>query len=364
MKFLLYKIYSLLSMAVKKNYLAWEIEEKDYPKNGSSKEKIIFLLRYGILAPSAHNTQPWFFVVNDNQLLIYLNKDRSLSPISDTSGRQTYVGLGACLKNIKLAATFFGLEYQIEYLDKEEEEKKVLVAKIIFFEKQELAKIDIKAEQMFKAIVNRHSAKLGYKKEPIDNIFLDVLKNIDKEKFLDLSIIVDPGVIKKLSIFAVEGTKRAFKSKEFRIELSHWVKNSISAEPDGMPGFTVGIPWLFSFIAPTLIRCFNIGTIQAQMTAKLLKESPGAIIISTENNSKIEWIKAGELMEEVCLLSVQAGYGVMPLGAPVEYDDITKHLQKDLGLQCYPGIFLRIGRSKKKLSLAPRLDLEDVMKLI
>jgi len=48
----------------------------------------------------------------------------------------------------------------------------------------------------------------------------------------------------------------------------------------------------------------------------------------------------------------------------VEYDDITKHLQKDLGLQCYPGIFLRIGRSKKKLSLAPRLDLEDVMKLI
>ena len=51
----------------------------------------------------------------------------------------------------------------------------------------------------------------------------------------------------------------------------------------------------------------------------------------------------------------------MPLGAPVEYDDITKRLQKDLELQFFPAVFLRIGKPSRPTPIAPRLNLEKVI---
>ena len=48
---------------MKENYRAWEIKEGDFPRGGSMREKLEFLVRYAILAPSSHNAQPWKFRV-------------------------------------------------------------------------------------------------------------------------------------------------------------------------------------------------------------------------------------------------------------------------------------------------------------
>ena len=37
----------------------WQIKEQDFPHKGSVTEQLLFLLRYAILAPWSHNTQPW-----------------------------------------------------------------------------------------------------------------------------------------------------------------------------------------------------------------------------------------------------------------------------------------------------------------
>ena len=47
----------------KDNYVAWDIDEKKFPRNGNLQDQIQFLIGYGILAPSTHNTQPWEFIV-------------------------------------------------------------------------------------------------------------------------------------------------------------------------------------------------------------------------------------------------------------------------------------------------------------
>ena len=39
----------------------WEIKESDYPAGAKPEEKLKFLLRYAILAPSSHNSQLWKF---------------------------------------------------------------------------------------------------------------------------------------------------------------------------------------------------------------------------------------------------------------------------------------------------------------
>jgi len=58
----------------------WQVSERDFPREGSwsSTEKMKFLLRYAILAPSSHNSQPWKFRIPDSEINIFADKDRWL----------------------------------------------------------------------------------------------------------------------------------------------------------------------------------------------------------------------------------------------------------------------------------------------
>jgi|HubBroStandDraft_6_1064221.scaffolds.fasta_scaffold910642_1 nitroreductase len=52
------------------NLAAWNIGRSDFPRNGTAAEKARFAVGYAILAPSSHNTQPWRFVIVDDELLV------------------------------------------------------------------------------------------------------------------------------------------------------------------------------------------------------------------------------------------------------------------------------------------------------
>ncbi len=42
----------------------WQMNEQDFPRDGNSAEKLQFLLRYAILAPSSHNTLSGWDMLN------------------------------------------------------------------------------------------------------------------------------------------------------------------------------------------------------------------------------------------------------------------------------------------------------------
>ena len=54
----------------------WEVNEEELPAKGESEDKLKFLLRYAILAPSSHNSQPWKFSVRGNEIRVYADKTR------------------------------------------------------------------------------------------------------------------------------------------------------------------------------------------------------------------------------------------------------------------------------------------------
>ena len=49
----------------------WDVAEAEFPANGAPADKLRFFLRYAVLAPSRHNTQPWRFEVRDNTVALY-----------------------------------------------------------------------------------------------------------------------------------------------------------------------------------------------------------------------------------------------------------------------------------------------------
>ena len=86
----------------------------NFPANASSEEKLTFLLRYAILAPSSYNTQPWNFNISGNEIDIFADRSGWLQ-VADADQRELYLSLGCCLENLLVAADHFGYNCSVTY---------------------------------------------------------------------------------------------------------------------------------------------------------------------------------------------------------------------------------------------------------
>ena len=60
----------------------WDIDVADFPTDGSPAEKLAHAVRYAVLAPSSHNSQPWIFHLEGNELELRADRTRAL-PVVD-----------------------------------------------------------------------------------------------------------------------------------------------------------------------------------------------------------------------------------------------------------------------------------------
>ena len=91
-----------------------QIKEHDFPRDGDSVEKLKFLLRYAILAPSSHNTQPWKFSVAEDEIRVLVVRTRWLK-VADPDQRELYISVGCALENLLIAAEHFGYGHQVAF---------------------------------------------------------------------------------------------------------------------------------------------------------------------------------------------------------------------------------------------------------
>jgi hypothetical protein len=94
------------------NLEAWSVASSDFPAAGTVTDKARFAVRYAILAPSSHNTQPWRFVSGDRELLICADRTRGL-PNIDPFDRELIISCGAALFNLQVALAHFNVPVEI-----------------------------------------------------------------------------------------------------------------------------------------------------------------------------------------------------------------------------------------------------------
>ena len=61
----------------------WLVDEADFPAAGSEADRLRFVRRYAVLAPSSHNSQPWLFYVEWNAVEIYADRARRLPVVGN-----------------------------------------------------------------------------------------------------------------------------------------------------------------------------------------------------------------------------------------------------------------------------------------
>jgi nitroreductase len=342
---------------MKNNLNAWEVSEKDFPKSGSTKDKLKFFVKFAILAPSGHNTQPWLFEINEDEMSINLYADRTRAlPVIDPDDTELIISCGAALQNLIVTMNYFEYFAEVEYFPSETDND--LLAKIkpmIGYEP------DADEKKILNAIKNRHTNRMPFADDTIDGLRLQKLKSVVSEEKINLYIIEGEQKREEVIKLIEQADKIQAANKSFCRELAQWVHPNRTNSKDGIPGYAFGMGDLISFGSPFFIGNLNWGDIQAGRDRNLVKGSPVLAIIESKNNKPIDWLRTGMALEKLLLKASSEGIAASYLNQPIEVPDLRDKLKELLGLKGYPHLIIRMGYGKE-VKPTPRRDLEEVIK--
>ena len=272
--------------------------------------------------------------------------------IGDANCRQLYLSLGCAVENIIVAAEYFGYNTNV-VIDKSE--------KNVAVECNYASSPKIRSNLIFsisKRVINREK----YKEKSISNeILSDILLFADKE--LSITIISDKRTIIELANCALSATSESMSNKMFRSELSKYVIPNKSSAKVGMPGFGLGFPDIISYVAPFMLRTFDLSKLSNIKDEVLLKKfTPHIVVISTKNDDITSWINAGQITQRIFLKLTSENISSSVWAAPIQIGNAYVELQKILKNQFRPQMFFRIGYPTKVIKHSPRLSVNEVLK--
>lgn len=338
----------------KSSLSGWNVKESQFPKNGKIESKIKHLIRYGILAPSGHNSQPWKFFIDKNVLEIWPDYKRRRESV-DPDDRELFISLGGASSNIEVAANFFGMIFEKEYVVEEKADR--IFVRYTFRE----GKRQSQERELFMAITKRLTNRGDYEEKPIPK---EELKKIEKEysnETTGLVIITDKNIKNKLGELIYKSNRVWFKSKELVEELESWLRDDVEISKDGLP---TGVLNLYK-VAVNLkyfLAKDSEGVMNRALKEKELAIRSGALMVVTSKIDGVEhWIKTGEVYQKVLLKLTQMGIAQAYFNAVIELKTQRKNLATLLGIKGKPQMMLRLGYSQTKAPHSPRRSVEEVL---
>jgi len=339
-----------------KNYSAWKINSEDFYQFNSWADRLRFLVGFAILAPSANNTQPWRFKIENERLLIFPNWNRSFR-VGDANHRQVYVSLGCALENILIAADFYGLNIRLELLPLGEGGP---AAELVFSGGDGLPKR--KENHLIFSIPKRSTNRHNYEnKMPEGSFFTWVKSFTNLETRVDL--VGEPVKRDALAEVVVEANVAAMDDARFRRELFPYIKSNYTRSGVGMPGFVLGMKPILSLVAGWLVKFFSPVRQNKEKDLFMLKNhTPVFAVISSKEDRPAAWLKVGQIFQRISLEAARHGLATGPYSAPIQFGKYYEEIQKILGVNLRPQFIFRVGYPQTKyLSHTPRLLPEEVI---
>jgi len=328
----------------------WDIKRKDFPDNGNLIDKIKFVLGYAILAPSTHNSQPWLFKLSEDSCHIYYNNNLRL-PEADPIGRDLYISMGCMIENLVIAASYFGIFKDINYRLEGN-----YIAEVIFHDEGQRNR-DI--EYLLDTILTRVNSRGLFDKEILPKEIRATLLALNNNPELHINFITDKDKIKIAASLTDLGQRIAHGKSSFRKEMSGWMHNSLTAKKVGMPGYSLKMPFLLSFVIPTLIKFFDMSPLLAKLNYRSMISSQMICVINSRDNSELIWVETGRLAERSMLYLQSGGISTSIFVASIEMSDLYKELQKVMNTDLYPQFLFCVGYMKNVQRHSPRVNIEE-----
>lgn len=330
----------------------WIIDDADFYELETHEEQMRFLLRYAILAPSGHNTQPWSFRITPEGIQVLADTSRRLL-IVDRDDRELLMSIGAAITNFRVAAAHFGFDTTVAYGTRSLETAPVATILVC-----ETCAPNPELASVFPAIRNRHTNRAPYDEQPLEPVALQAICDVVDANPSTLRLILPRD--KERVADCVETAERILMARPaYRAELAEWV-GSPDERKDGLSAEALGMPRILSGVAPWLIRNFDPGDLHARRNVDLTR-SASMLIVVTSDEDQVSLVKAGETFELLLLTITRCGLQYSFLSAPVEVDESRQRLRLLMGSAREPQLLLRVGSAATTAQPTPRRPVENVI---
>lgn len=325
----------------------WKIDAKDFPQSEPLSVRLHFLVRYAILAPSSHNTQPWQFRVGSDQIDLFCDETRWLR-VADGDQRELFLSVGCALENLLVAAEHFGLGHDVAYLPDPSNE---LYAAMVQFDEHANPSA-FRPVELFETISVRHTNHQSYEDRAVPEGVLDRLRSLCVEDELVLYLTDDSNIKRKVDDLVVRGDAIEFANAAFREELGYWIGRGV-----------FGTSWLMSKLGKLAATHLNMGKSQARKDSELLMSSPILGLICSRTNERTSQLKAGQLYERLALLAASLSIWTQPMSQILQVPELkveVTELLPESGLT--PLHPFRMGYGHPEKQRTPRRPVEEVIR--
>lgn len=313
-----------------------DLDRNEFPSRGLPIEKLAYLLRYAIKAPSSHNSQPWRFRLGDDAVELFADRSRAL-PVVDPDDRELLMSCGAALFTLRTAIRHHGFEGEVELLPDSGEPD--LLARITLGEPITPPRSD---RLLFWAIAARRTNRNAFEKRPVPDELLAELERAAEEEGAQLRTLVAEEERRQLGALVAEGDKRQYADSRFRRELAAWMHSGRSRLRDGMTSEALDIPGPVVQFAPLVVRTFDVGKGKAARDRKIAEGSPVLAVLATPGDGPPDWLAAGQALARVLLRAAQDEVSASFLNQPVEVAELRASVAELTGVRV-PQLVLRLG---------------------
>jgi hypothetical protein len=315
------------------------------------------LLTAAAQAPSGHNTQPWRFAVEGEQVTILPDPSRRL-PAVDPDDHALYISLGCALENLLVAAREEGYAAEVDDT-KLDGRAPALTVRL----KPGSAGVD-HGNGLYAAIPQRQSTRRRYDGRAIPSADLRRLEAASHQDGVGFHLFTDPERIEPLIELVEEGNRRQFSDPAFVEELVRWIRfngREVEDRQDGLTHAAMGLPsiprWLGRFVMRRLVTPES----QARSAARAIRSSPAMMLFTTDRADPRGWVHLGRSFERVALTATTLDIKQAHMNMPCEVPALREELRRLLELgEAHPLLLLRIGYGKP-MPRSPRRPLEQVL---
>lgn len=291
-------------------YAAWDVA----PSGG-----LLDIVAAAVLAPNAHNAQPWLFELGPERIDLYADPARGLGTM-DPLAREMHISLGCALENAVLAAPVHGRSATVTLLPDPADAE--LMARIAF------APGAAPPSPLAAAIPVRHTDRTAYDtSRPLPAATLDALAGLVAEPDTGVVWITEPARMAEFGALTVRATEAIIADPQQVADDAVWYRESwraMQASKDGITLDSSGLPQLIRAVGklvPTPQPVNNAAWLAATRDTHVPTAAAFGVLVAPDPDDVAARLRTGRLWQRMHLWATLHGLAAQPLNQAPERAD-------------------------------------------
>jgi len=320
------------------------VKRSDLPTLGDKvkgiDEESARILWYASLAPSGHNSQPWFVKAAGKGEWIIGGDPKRRLPAVDPENRELLLSIGAFAENLALAASAAGYDAVMEVIAKSARDEEVLSVSL---------KKAIPGNYPLERLTLRRTVKNGLLPREIGKEDVKVLSEPHEGKLFYYPRGTDHARCIQ------EGTVESYRVQTYRDEaqreLTNWIRFSNEDARKHRDGLTTEGMEITGFSGWFVRQFMDQGDVMGErfrkqgvdIATKWAAEGAGWMIITSSGSSVTDLIETGRRFERTALLARERNIALHPMTQVLEEEKGRREIATSHGKDVIPQFVLRVG---------------------